>query len=234
IALSLLFAAPFTMADTFSVAVLDWTPFSDMNRADKGISIAILDKVMKTQGHELKLTPMPWARSLVMLEKQKVDILPAVWFTEERTKTMSYSDSYAANRLIFITKNNSEFKYNDTSDLSSRSIGVIRGYAYKDGFLQQPGVRFSEADTLMNNVKKVQSGRIDMTISDEVVAKTLIPKPMMKTLKFTEKALDEQPLYLTCSIKNPKCSTIISAFNTGLEKMKADGSYNALIAELGL
>lgn len=226
------FNSQYSLADTFSVAALDWTPFVDNERSDQGISITLLKKAMATQGHDLDIRPMPWARSLVLLNDQKVDILPAIWYTEARDKTMTYSDSYASNRLVFIKRKDDTFEYDGKVGLKGKFIGVVRDYAYTDGFLETAGVNFSEADSFMSNVKKVIGQRVDMTLEDELVAKTIIPKPMMKKLSFTRNALEEKPLYITCNNKNPKCSTIISAFNKGLQVLKDDGTYDQIMSNL--
>lgn len=79
-------------AAVYKVAAYAWEPFIDANRDDGGVSMEVVRRALETQGHTIEAVSMPWSRSLVMLEKNEVDILPAVWFTEERTKTMNYSD----------------------------------------------------------------------------------------------------------------------------------------------
>jgi polar amino acid transport system substrate-binding protein len=221
-------------ADHFKVAAYAWEPFIDSKRDDGGISIALVRNIMESQGHTIELVSMPWARSLVMLEKNKVDILPAVWFTQERTKTMLYSESYAANRLVFIKKKGDDYEFNGLSSLYDKVVAVIRDYAYEETFLKDKNIKFSIADSLNSNVKKVITGRADLTLDDEIAAKSIIDSKLLSKIEFTKNALSEIPLFITCDKKNKKCASIIESFNKGLASMKEDGSLAQLFSELGL
>ncbi|MGH1486895.1 MAG: substrate-binding periplasmic protein [Cellvibrionaceae bacterium] len=221
-------------ADTFTVAAYGWEPFIDSKREDGGISIALVRKIMKSQGHDIKLTSMPWARSLVMLEKGKIDILPAVWFTQERSETMLYSDSYAANRLVFIKLKDSDYEYNGLPSLYDKTVGVIRDYGYDEAFLNDNNIQRTIADSLNSNIKKLITGRIDLTLDDEIVSKTTIDPMLRKRVEFTQNALNENPLFIACSKKDSRCPIIIESFNRGLATMQTDGSLSQVLAELGL
>ena len=226
--------SPLSHAEVYTVAAYAWEPFIDDKRGDGGISIELVRKIMQSQGHDIKLVAMPWARSLAMLNKNKVDILPAVWFTEERTKTMLYSESYAANRLVFIKAKGSGYEFSGLPSLHGKVVGVVRDYAYDEKFLQDKAIKFSIANSLDSNVKKVISGRVDLTLDDEIAAKAIIKPELLQKIEFTKNALSEVPLFITCNKDNPKCAAIIQAFNQGLSEMKINGSINKLFADLGL
>ncbi|MBX2809069.1 MAG: transporter substrate-binding domain-containing protein [Cellvibrionaceae bacterium] len=216
-------------ADTYKVAAYAWEPFIDKNRDDGGISIALIREIMKRQNHQIEVVSMPWARSLVMLEKNQVDILPAVWFTEERTQTMLYSDSYAANRLVFIKPKGSDYEFTGLPSLYDKVVGVVRDYGYDETFLNDKNIKFSVSNSLDSNVKKVLTNRVDLTLEDEIVAKTIIKPELLKQLAFTKEPLKNNPLFITCSKDNPKCKKMISDFNQGLASMQADGSLEKMI-----
>ena len=232
--ITLLLIPLISQAKTYTVAAYAWEPFIDAEREDKGISIALVRTIMQSQGHDIKLINMPWARSLAMLHKNKVDILPAVWYTDERTKTMRYSQSYAANRLVFIKAKGNNYEYSGLPSLYDKVVGVVRDYAYEENFLKDKNIQFSVADSLNSNVQKVISGRIDLTLDDEIAAKAIIKPELLQKIDFTKNALNEIPLFVTCSQSNPECASIINAFNNGLEKMQKDGSLKAFLVQLGL
>ncbi|MBX2808186.1 MAG: transporter substrate-binding domain-containing protein [Cellvibrionaceae bacterium] len=215
-------------ADTYRVAAYAWEPFIDANRADGGLSIALIRKIMQRQNHSIEVVPLPWARSLAMLEKNQIDILPAIWFTEKRGKTMLYSEQYAANRLVFIKPKDSDYEFEGLTSLHNKVVGVVRDYAYDESFLNEKNIRFSVSDSLNSNVKKVIAGRADLTLDDEIVAKTTIKPTLLQQLSFTKNPLKNNPLYISCNKSNPKCKQIISAFNRGLSHMQADRSLEKL------
>lgn len=211
--------SPLAYTDTFKVAAYAWEPFIDLQEDEGGTSIRLVRQVLQSQGHDIELVAMPWARSLVMLEKNKVDILPAVWFTEERTKTMLFSDQYAANRLVFIKAKGNEYEYQGLSSLYDKVVGVVRDYAYEENFLKDKNIQFSVANSLNSNVNKVIAGRVDLTLDDEIAARESIEPELLKQIEFTKNALSEIPLYITCSKANPACEKIIKDFNRGLSAM---------------
>ncbi|MEO0442638.1 MAG: transporter substrate-binding domain-containing protein [Pseudomonadota bacterium] len=229
--LSLLILSSLSHATTYKVAAYAWEPFVDLKRDDGGISIDLLRKALQTQGYAIELVPMPWARSLVMLEKGKVDILPAVWFTEERNKTMLYSERYAANRLVFIKAKDDDYEFEGLPSLYDKVVGVVRDYAYEESLLKDNNIRFSVADSLNSNIKKLIAGRVDLTIEDEIVAKQTIEPSLLKEIDFSDNALIENPLFITCSKQSVHCNTIIDAFNQGIASMQADGSYQRYFSE---
>ncbi|BCE00168.1 substrate-binding periplasmic protein [Marinicellulosiphila megalodicopiae] len=222
-----------TYAQNFTVASYQWAPYIDNNKANEGVSIALINEIFTRQGHSISIKYLPWARALEDLDKAKVDILPAVWLKEERLKVMSYSDPYLYNRLIFIKSKQDPFEYHSSEDLNNKMIGVIREYAYDGKILDHSKAIFFVADSLISNLKKVASHRIDFTIEDEYTYKANVPKDLENQLSITNNALDETPLHITCSNTNPQCKTIISIFNSGLLKLKESGDLSKILNNFG-
>lgn len=218
-----------SQADTYRIAGYPWKPFIDANRKDGGISIEIIRKSLELQGHSIEIVNVPWVRALAMLKKNKVDILPGVWYTQERTQIMQYSDYYAKNRLVFIKSKDNDYEFEGLESLHSKVVGIARDYAYDEAFLNDKNIEFSIANDLESNAKKVIAGRVELTIEDEIVAKSVIAPDLLNKLAFTKNALNENALYIACNKANTKCDTIIKAFNNGLKKMQADGSLNAIM-----
>lgn len=219
ILLLVVFVAKSLYADVFKVSLGDWPPYTDPNREDGGVSIEILRRALQSQGHDIETIQMPWARSLVMLERQEIDILPAVWFKEDRTETMLYSDAYAANRLVFIKAKGDDFEYTGEESLTDKVIGIIQDYVYDGKIIHNESLQFSPSYSLESNIKKVVAGRIDLTLDDEISVKEQLSPELLEQIEFVDNPLSEIPLYATCSKKNPKCPGIITAFNKGLKAL---------------
>lgn len=216
-------------ADTFSIAAYPWEPFLDSEREDGGISLNIIREALARKGHDIDILHVPWVRALAMIKKNKVDILPAVWYSDERAQVMQYSQSYAENRIVFIKAKNNPYEFKGLDSLHNKVVGIARDYAYEEAFLNDKNIDFSIANTLESNVKKVISGRVELTLDDEIVAKAIIPSDLLKKISFTNNALTAQKLFITCNKENPKCNRIINDFNAGLEMMRNDGSLDAMI-----
>lgn len=230
ISIFLFLLSPLVYGDTYKLALYQWAPFTDAERDDGGISTEIIRQALRTQGHSVEIVKMPWARSLAMLEKHAVDILPAVWFTEERKKTMHYSEAYTFNRLVFIKPKASDYEYSGMESLHGKVLGVIRGYAYDGKITDEKKITFSVVDSLESNIRKVINGRIDLTLDDEVAIKATVSPELLSQVSLTQNALSEVPLYLTCQKSNVKCNEIIRAFNEGLVEIKNSGVLNTLLS----
>lgn len=233
-AISLCIFSTLSHSTTYKVAAYTWEPFIGPGRSDGGISIKLLREIMLSQGHNIEVIPMSWSKALAVTEKGEVDILPAVWFTEERTKTMTYSKPYASNRIVFVKSKDDNYEYTGISSLDGKTVGIIDKYAYNEDFLANSNIRFSKSSSVLKNVKKVAGKRIDLTLDDEIVLKTITPIKILEQVAFTKNALSEKPLYITCYKTNSKCADIISSFNEGLKEMQDNGELAKVLKKLGL
>ena len=219
-------------AETFRVAAYPWAPFIDQDRKDGGIAIEVIRQALATQGHSIEVVNLPWVRALSMIKSNKIDIIPAAWHTQERSQFMQYSQYYAKNRLVFIKSKTDNYEFEGLDSLNGKVVAIVRDYAYGEDFLNNQNIEFSIANSLESNVKKVIARRAALTIADEIVAKSVIPPETLKQIRFTNNALSENTLHMTCSKTNPKCDDIIKDFNVGLKKIKTDGTLDLIINSL--
>lgn len=221
---------------TITAAQDPWPPFVNKGKGDAGISVEIVTEALASQGHQVQFKIMPWTRALNEVKGGKVDILVATWFTEERTSFLKYSDSYLENSLKFIKRSGDGFEYNGFSSLDGKSVGIIRNYGYGSEFLAATNFKKPEANDLISNVKKLKAKRIDLTLEDELVAKATISGAGMNVsdFAFTNSALSVNPIHVTSGLANPKHAEIIDAFNKGLAEIKANGTFDKILAKYGI
>lgn len=72
-------------------------------------------------------------------------------------------------------------------------------------------------------------GRVELTIEDEIVTRSVIDPALLEKVSFTKNALRESLVYVTCKKGGDKCPTIIETFNAGLSAIKADGTLDKLL-----
>lgn len=220
-------------AATVTAAQDPWPPF--VIDANKGISVELVKQALATQGYELDMRIMPWARALSEVEEGNIDILVGAWFTEARTKSLRFSQEYLKNQVKFIQLSGGSFELDGLASLKGKSIGIVRGYGYGDEFMQADLNR-QEASDLQTNLKKLLDGRIDLTLEDEVVAKAIMVQQGMDVSKFafTANALSTNPLHIASGLKNPRSQELIDAFNKGLAVITADGTLDKILTNYGV
>lgn len=219
---------------TYTVAAYPWEPFIDPSRSDGGISIKILQEVMLSQGHEIDVQPMPWGKALAVTEKGDVDILPGIWFSEERDKIMHYSEPYTYNRIVFVKHKSDSYEYKGIDSLNGKKVGIIKNYAYNEELLANGAIQFSKSSSLVRNMENVASQRIDLTLDDEIVIKATTSADVLANVAFTKDAFSEKGLSITCYKSNRNCESIISSFNKGLKEMQENGKLKTLLDQLGI
>lgn len=214
-----------------------WPPFVDPDNPTQGISLEIIRAALGTQGYEVEMQFIPWARAEAGVKEGEIDILPDTWMTEKRKEYLLYSEPYAANDVKFVKKKGDPFEYEGLESLTGKTVGIVRGYGYGDEFLNATNFKREEANEPITNVKKLVLGRFDLTLEDQIVLSNLLKKKepkLLEEVEFTKNALSSQTLSVTCGLKNPRCNEIIGAFNKGLAEIRANGKYDEIMKSYGL
>lgn len=224
-----------SQAETITAVGDPWPPFLDPSKENKGIITEIATAAYATQGYELDMRFVPWARAISGVKSASFDLLLGTWLTEERTKFLLFSEPYLNNSLKFIKKKGNGFDYSGLPSLSGKSVGVVRGYGYGDEFLSAKNFKKPEAKNFIANIKKLLAGRINLTLEDEIVAKAVIAKEnseLLDKIEFSKTAYSTNALHVTSGLANPKHKELIEAFNKGLAEIKENGVYDKILNSL--
>lgn len=231
-ALTLTVGATAQAAD-FTIATLKgWPPFSGKDLPNKGFSNDVTQTALERMGHSATIKVMPWARALEMTKRGKFEVLPSVWYSDERAKSLKFTDAIASNRIVFIKEKGDNFEFTGIDSLSGKSVGIVQDYDYSDEFLNAENIERQRANSLKTNVRKLLGGRVDLTLGDELVAKYAINKDMpdrADKVAYTEGALSEKDLHVTFTRKLDNLDRIVANFNDELEAMREDGTYDAIL-----
>lgn len=224
-------------ADTFTAAGDPYPPYGDPNNPNGGLGLEIIRAAFKTQGHEMTMEYVPWARAESGIKNGTYDILPFTWRTDARARVMLFSTAYAVGNVRFIKRKGDPFEFNGLDSLNGKLVGTIRGYGYSDAFGASNAFQRENGNELMTNIKKLLRQRLDLTLEDEIVARSIInakDPEALKNIEFAKTPLSVNPLYITVGLQNPKAQQIIGAFNKGLEVIKVNGTYDKIFKKYGM
>ncbi len=214
-----------------------WPPFVDPDHPEEGLSMEIIRAAYATQGYEVVQEFVPWARAMDGLKIGEYDIVPNAWHNEERAQDFMFSEAYTSNDVKFIKERGSDFEYTGLESLTGMTVGIASGYGYGDEFMDATNFTRDEALDVLANVRRVVEGRVDLTLEDEIVASTVLSSEepeLLEKIEFTDNFLSSNDLYVISGFANPRHEEIISAFNRGLNEIKADGTYDEIFARYGI
>ena len=222
---------------TLVAAADPYPPYVYPQAPGEGLAMEIVRAAFKTQGYAVKLEIMPWVRAEKGVSDGRYDILVDVWRTEARLKEFMFTVPYAVSRIKFIKRKDNPFEFTGLASLNGLRVGVIRGYGYSDAFNKAGTFVRDEVPSLENNLNKLLVRRIDLTLEDEITARSVLrqmdPK-QAEQLDFTNNALASNPLYVAAGLKNPRHKEIVEAFNRGMLAIKANGILPAIEKRYGL
>lgn len=230
--------APALAGNRTIVAAADaYPPYIDAARPTGGLTAEIVRAAYQTQGYEVQLEVLPWARAELGVTEGRYDVLLNVWRTEARARTLMFSAPYATGKIKFIKRKGDPFEYKGLDSLQGKRIGVVRGYGYGDAFNNSPQFVREEVSELAINLKKLTLKRIDLTLEDEITARSVLQREdpeVAGLVVFTQNALSDNPLYIAAGWRHPNHREMIDAFNKGLEAIKANGTLASIHKRYGL
>lgn len=71
--------------------------------------------------------PLPWARAITQIESGEIDMIPVIFYTEERSHYMEFSTPYAEVPTSIFVPRGSTFHFKNMSDLIGKRGVMMRG-----------------------------------------------------------------------------------------------------------
>lgn len=233
LAVALLLFVNLTFAEKMITATSDpYPPYADQNSPNQGLSLEIVREAFKTQDYKVEMKFQPWARALLEVTDNTIDIIPHIWKTEKRLNDFVFSDPFLTQEMKFIKKNGDNFEFDGLKSLTGKTVGTIRGYSYSEDFSKATNFEKEEVNTVTQNVGKMMLGRVDLTVDDEITTKILLKKEnpeLLGRIVFCKNILSKNDVYIVCGKNNPKAKELISSFNAGLKVIKANGTYDKIL-----
>lgn len=213
-------AGVLTMATNAAFPPYEYYEGSDIVGIDAEIAAAVAEKL----GLTLKIEDMEFDSIITAVQTGKADIgFAGMTVTEDRLKSINFSDSYATGIQVIIVPEDSTVASSD--DLVGKKIGVqlaTTGDIYaSDEFGSDNVEQYNKgADAVM----ALLNGKVDAVIIDNEPAKSFVAAN--KGLKIVEAAYAIED-YAACISKDNEA--LLAAVNTALAELTADGTLQAIV-----
>lgn len=207
----------------------DYAPFEyiDTAKSDKptGIDIELATIITEKLGYKLEIQDMDFGGLISSLQNGQVDfVASAMSATEERKKSVDFSDIYYTSKHIIISKKGSGLK--TVEDLNGKKVGAQLGSIQETKakeLAKTINMTVDSRNRIPELIQEIKAGRMDAAIIEDTVAKGY---------------LDENPDVEGFTIEDadggyalafPKGSKLTEEFNKELKALSDSGELDKII-----
>ncbi|MFM0236894.1 transporter substrate-binding domain-containing protein [Paraburkholderia phytofirmans] len=194
------------------------------NGARTGFDVDLMNALAKAMGKKVQWTDIDFKGLIPGLIAHRFDAaISGIYITDERAKVVDFTDCYYAGGLVVLVKSNSPIK--SVEELNGKNVSVQVGTKsvnfLRDNF---PQINRVEVEKNQEMFDLVGIGRADAAVTGKPAAYQLV-----KTrggFRVLDKPLTTEAYGITVRKDEPQLK---AAFNTALAKIKADGTYAAIV-----
>jgi polar amino acid transport system substrate-binding protein len=214
----------------------NYPPYYSEDLPNGGFMTEIVAEAFKRVGYDVEVKFRPWKRALEEAKAGMHDGIYTLWHREEREEWFVYSDPISpVTEIGFYRRKEEDISFETFEDLKPYTIGVGRGYATPPGF-DEASLKTSLAKDDEQNLRKLQAGRINLALTDKLVAKHIIYTKIpdaFSDLEWLVPTVHVETNHLALSKKSDNYETLLADFNRGLREIEADGTLKAIKANHG-
>lgn len=193
----------------------------------EGLDIDILDQMSKDLGFTYEIMNMPFASLIGSLQANQADfVISGMSYTDERAKSVDFSEKYATAKVGVIIPKDSQVK--SIEDLKGKKVACSAGTNYENIIKSIEGAELVTFDGQAAVTQELIMGRVDAAITGGTASKKVAEEN--EGLSFFIMNTDYVGIPLdTYNMAFPKGSELVSLFNTQIAKMNEEGTLNDLI-----
>lgn len=181
-------------------------------------------------GKKPELIDMPFGSLLPSMVSGKIDMITAsMMITDEREKSIDFSDPYYASGVSIIGKkrpsdDENVNKLSVLDDIKDKRVGIFTGTVH-DAFMQKkfPLAEVARFESTADMIMSLMSGKVDAAMFDRITANIVLKRnPDLGLL--TDEVLD-MPLGVGFKKEN---IALLKEFNDFLKEIRSDGTYDKM------
>ncbi|MCB1762427.1 MAG: transporter substrate-binding domain-containing protein, partial [Gammaproteobacteria bacterium] len=191
-----------------------------------GFDVDIAKALCTRMDTECVFVTQDWDGIIPGLLARKYDaVVASMSITEERKKAVDFSDRYYSNSLAMIAKSGTNI---DPTQLQGKSVGAQRATIAADHANAIEGANVKLYDTQENAYLDLNSGRIDVLMTDRLPGYDWLNSEQGKGFEFIGDAID---IGDQIGIAVRKGDKLRERLNKAIEEIRADGTYQRINAK---
>ncbi|MBQ6381556.1 MAG: transporter substrate-binding domain-containing protein [Clostridia bacterium] len=212
-----------------------FAPFEYLDKKSNayiGIDMDILEAIAKDQGFEYEMHNEGFDPAMGAVQSGQADAMIAgMTITDERKKTFDFADGYYEDGQVLVVKKDSKIK--SEADLKGKKVAVkisTMGADHAEEIKDKVGFTTSSYEGSPEMYQAVATGNADACFEDRSVVLYAIANENLD-LKVVGKVIN--PSQYGFAVKKGTNAELIEMFNKGLANIKANGTYNQILAKYG-
>ncbi len=197
-----------------------------------GPVIHLVEKIFSELNIPVKTKILPWARAIENMKSGKLDLIPVIFYTPERSKFMEFTISYAEVPTAVFVPRGKSFPFSRLEDLIGLQGLMMRGDSISPKFKSMESklnlTKVTDYDQILN---MLGNNRVDYAVAAQygllIHAKKLGYAHMME---FLPNPIDSHSLYFAFS-KKSKFLKYLPIVNSKLKEFKAEGDIEKMIID---
>ena len=222
----------YTNEKIIRLATLEWPPYNGLLLPQEGIATRVATLAARASGYRLLTSYDEWTKTVEKgMNSPGFDGFFPEYFTKEREQSCHVSQSIGTSLLGVATLKRNAFNWNDMSDLSVYTLGVVDGYSNGETFDnlvkdKKQLVELAPSDAA--NTQKLLQGKVKGIVIDRNVLRyTLSRLKTKEVVVFNPKPIAELTLHV-CFQKTAKGKKLKEEFDGGLKQInlkRAEAEY---------
>ncbi|OPJ65005.1 cystine-binding periplasmic protein precursor [Clostridium oryzae] len=199
--------------------------FKDSSNKLVGFDIDMANAIAKKMGVKVKWVSISWDGIFAALASKRFDVIQStVSITDERKKTMIFSDPYiTGGNAIFVKKGSTGIQSSD--DLKGKVIGVQAGTTAEEVMTKLGTAKSIKKYTGMTEAfLDLYNGRVNAVVADPMVGRYYAAKQPNK-FEAVKSNLNEEPIGVAFR-KSDK--SLRDAYNNAIKELKKDGTLSKI------
>ena len=194
----------------------------------EGLDIDILDKMAENLGFTYEISNMPFASLIGSLQSNQADfVISGMSFTEERAKSVDFSEKYATAKIGVLTQTDSGIK--SVADLKGKKVACSAGTNYENIIKTIEGAELVTFDGQAAVTQELVLGRVDASVTGGSGAKNISSENDGLSFFIIDPTEMDLGSLSTYNIAFPKGSELVTIFNQEIVELQENGVLNDLI-----
>ena len=190
-----------------------------------GVDVDIANEVAKRLGKKLVVKDVSFDSIITEIRSGKSDMgIAGISYTEERSKAVSFSDSYTVSRQVAIVRKNSAF--NNVNDMVCDKIAVQLG-SIADGYVTDEFVnsKIIRQKKYLAAIEDLKDNKVDCVVMDELPAKEMVNENS-NYIKILDGELAEDSYGIVVNKDNYE---LLNVINEVIRDLKSEGKIDEYI-----